>query len=333
MLIVTIAALVMAASLGWFAYRLMQEEQRRSEARVALLASALDAAPAAPSSWSTAEVPSLAARQAMPAASPMAAARAAVPAPHAVNHTGVPEVVMLDDDSRDIRRFASEAVPGRPSTAPAAAVVRSGEAPVPAAPVRDAVMPLDAPLHRQSTASLPLDDVREAEGRREGLFADVPAARPGDGRGVIAVIALLLVGVLAAGYLWFGGSGGSAPTAMASSAPASAPATPVAAPGGVPLELLSLAHERRGSTLVVRGVVRNPVAGSTRPGLAASVLLLDEAGGFLRSGRAALPTAALAPGAETRFAVELPSTSDVRRYRVTFRGADGALVPHADKRQ
>ena len=42
MLIVTIAALVMAASLGWFAYRLLQEEQRRADARVALLTAALE---------------------------------------------------------------------------------------------------------------------------------------------------------------------------------------------------------------------------------------------------------------------------------------------------
>jgi hypothetical protein len=327
MLIVTIAALVMAASLGWFAYRLMQEEQRRSEARVALLASALDAAPAAPSSWSSSEVPPVAA----PLATPLAPLTAAREAARAVSHTGVPEVVMLDDDSRDIRRFASEVAPSRPTAAPAA-VTRGSETQAPAAPVRDAVAPLDAPLHHQSATSLSFDEVRAPEGRRDGLFADVPDARPGDGRGVMAVIALLLVGVLAAGYLWFGGNEGNTSTAVSSTA-TTAPAAPVAAAGGVPLELLSLAHERRGNTLVVRGVVRNPVAGSTRPGLAASVLLLDEAGGFLRSGRATLSTAALAPGVETPFAVELPSTSDVRRYRVTFRGADGALVPHADKRQ
>ena len=42
MLIVTIAALVMAASLGWFAYRLLRDEQRRADARVALLAAAME---------------------------------------------------------------------------------------------------------------------------------------------------------------------------------------------------------------------------------------------------------------------------------------------------
>ena len=42
MLIVTIAALVMAASLGWFAYRLLRDEQRRADARVALLTAAID---------------------------------------------------------------------------------------------------------------------------------------------------------------------------------------------------------------------------------------------------------------------------------------------------
>lgn len=332
MLIVTIAALVMAASLGWFAYRLMQEEQRRSEARVALLASALDAAPTAPSSWSASDAPSLTPR-ARTVAPPLAAPRSDVADARPSNRIGVPQVVMLDDDSRDIRRFASEVPASRPPTTPAAAVVQAGEAPLPSAPVPQVPQPLDAPLLRQSTAALPLDDVREAEVRSAGLFADVPAARPGDGRGLMALIALLIAGVVVVGYLWFGRSDGGPEVAAASSTPASVPATPAAASGGVPLELLSLAHERRGQTLVVRGVVRNPIAGSARPGLAASVLLLDEAGGFLRSGRATLSAAALAPGAETTFAVELPSTSDVRRYRVTFRGADGALVPHADKRQ
>lgn len=331
MLIVTIAALVMAASLGWFAYRLLQQEQRRSEARITLLASALDAAPSAPSPWPV-EVPSLAPRVPRPVPPRSDGPRAdAIEAP-AAERAGVPQVVMLDEDSRDIRRFASEIPVGRSPIDTPDPAVRSDQAGLTAAPSRRLTEPFDTPLHRASASSRAADDVADAEVRGAGLFADVPATRRGDGLGVLAVAALLLVGILTAGFLWFGREDSRPTAAPEASNSTSAPAEPTAARGGVPLDLLSLAHERRGDRLVVRGVVRNPVAGSIRPGLVASVLLLDQSGGFLRGGRAALPTDALAPGADAAFAVELPATSDVRRYRVTFRGADGALVPHADKR-
>ena len=82
----------------------------------------------------------------------------------------------------------------------------------------------------------------------------------------------------------------------------------------------------------MRGLVRNPVSASDRTGLVASVMLLDQAGGFLGSGRTPLETTRLRPGDDVGFAVELPAHKEVRRYRVTFRGVDGGLVPHADKR-
>jgi hypothetical protein len=100
----------------------------------------------------------------------------------------------------------------------------------------------------------------------------------------------------------------------------------------VPLELLSLAHEQRGDTLRVRGLVRNPVSASDRVGILASVMLLDQAGGVLGSGQARIDATRLQPGGDAGFSVQVPSHKDVRRYRVTFRTADGALVPHTDKR-
>lgn len=331
MLIVTVAALVMAATLGWFAYRLLQQEQRRSEARVTLLASALEAAPIATSSW-PAEVPSVAPRHARAGVSPPTVLRTDAVEARGAERAGVPQIVMLDDDSRDIRRFASESPGGPTPGASPAAIVQSGQAELPSAPVSEVTESFDTPLHRASMSSLALDDAGDAEVHSAGLFADVPARRQGDGRGVIAVATLLLVGVLTAGYLWFGVSDSHPSSAADRPNSTSASAAPTAARGGMPLDLLSLAHERRGDVLVVRGVVRNPVAGSMRPGLVARVVLLDQSGGFLRSGRASLQTTALAPGADASFAVELPATSDVRRYRVTFQGADGGLVPHADKR-
>lgn len=299
MLIVTIAALVMSAGLGWFAYRLMQEEQRRSEARVALLTAALqdgysDGEPFARSGQVGSAPTSL-----PPASSLLRAAR---------ETTAGPELVYLDDDEGPAVRFRSE------QTA----------ATVPAEPD----ITVDAPV--LSAAAATETRSGEVETRSSGLFADVPEARPADARGVIALAGVVLVAALAVGYVWFGSTGTTATTAQAAR---SAAATPVATQGGVTLELVSLTHEQRGNSLIVRGVVRNPVAGSDRNGLVASVMLLDQAGGFLGSGRGPLATARLAPGGSAEFSVELPSHKDVRRYRVTFRGTDGTLVPHADKRR
>ena len=74
------------------------------------------------------------------------------------------------------------------------------------------------------------------------------------------------------------------------------------------------------------------MTGVAAAALVAHVTLLDQAGAVLGSGRAPVATTRLRPGDLTAFSVELPSRADVRRYRVTFRGTDGGLVPHADKR-
>ena len=144
---------------------------------------------------------------------------------------------------------------------------------------------------------------------------------------VIALAGLVLVSLVAVAYLLFGRPTAATPTADQPTA-----ATEAVATTGIPLELRALAHERKGEVLVVRGRVLNPVSGSSRASLVASVMLLDQAGGFLGSARTPIDAAQLRPGAEAAFAVELPAHKDGRRYRVTFRGPDGALVPHVDKR-
>jgi hypothetical protein len=305
MLIVTIAALVMAASLGWFAYRLLREEQRRADARVAVLTAALERTE--PAGWDFTEP----ARHPEPTGFRPAAASAPAPVAASVSAADTsptPQLVFIEDDTRTGRAFLSEgdAWPLRTSLAGSPGV--SDSTPV------------------------------ESTQRTGGLFADVPAARPGDARGVVAVGSVILVALLAIAYAWSGGDSepAAAPRATAASASASvsasAPASTTPAAGGVPLELLSLAHEQRKDGLVVRGSVRNPVAGSDRTAIVASVVLLDAAGGVLSSGRAPVRTAVLRPGQAAEFAVELPTHADVRRYRVTFRAADGSLVSHADRR-
>ena len=74
------------------------------------------------------------------------------------------------------------------------------------------------------------------------------------------------------------------------------------------LQLLSLNHEREDDHLTIRGVVRNPPRGSEVDHLTAVVLLFNQQGGFLTSGRSA-----------------------VGKYRVSFR-TDDRVVPHVDRR-
>ena len=298
MLIVTIAALVMAASLGWFAYRLLREEQRRADARVAVLTAALDRTE--PAGWDFSE------RTQHPEPAALRPATASVPMPavapaSAADASITPTLVFVEDDTRTGRAFLSE-----------------GDA---------------WPLRASSPASASVSDSAPVETtpRAGGLFADVPAARPGDARGIVAVGSVLLVALLAVAYAWSGNS--AEPAAAPRAAAAATRVSTAPAAGGVPLELLSLAHEQRKDGLVVRGTVRNPVAGSDRAAIVASVVLLDGAGGVLSSGRAPVRAAVLRPGQDAEFAVELPTHADVRRYRVTFRAADGSLVSHADRRQ
>ena len=99
-----------------------------------------------------------------------------------------------------------------------------------------------------------------------------------------------------------------------------------------PLELLALDHERIDDHLTVRGVIRNPLHAPELDHLTAVILLFNQQGGFLTSGRAAVQASQLGPGAEASFVVTLPGGADVGRYRVSFR-TDDQIVPHVDRRQ
>ena len=308
MLIVTIAALVMAASLGWFAYRLLRDEQRRADARVALLTAAMDGDDT--SGW---DPPARAGHVGF--VSPRAARP---PSPTPVAGTGtvrrhapaVPELVFLEDETTSGRDFVSERADWmRAASGPAARATRPRLA---------------------LTGSGPTDDIGSfdsASPRTAGLFGEAPEPQRRNGFAIV-MLGALLAALFAVTYTWFSaGTPAPATAADTHAARATAPAT-----GGMPLELLSLAHEQHKGALVVRGVVRNPVSGSDRVDVVASVMLLDAAGGVLGSGRAPLRATQLRPGQETAFTVELPSHADVRRYRVTFRAPDGSLVAHADRR-
>lgn len=105
----------------------------------------------------------------------------------------------------------------------------------------------------------------------------------------------------------------------------------IATNAAAPLELMSMRHQRQGTTLTVSGLVRNPAQGVEVNGITAVVFAFDRTGAFLASGRAALDLSALGPGDESAFVVNIPNALDVARYRVTFRSGSG-VVRHVDRR-
>ena len=136
-----------------------------------------------------------------------------------------------------------------------------------------------------------------------------------------AMVVTIIIGAIIGARMSDSATASTAPTrheAVANSAPA-------------PLELMSMRHQRQGTTLTVSGLVRNPPQGVAMNGVTAVVFAFDRSGSFLASGRAALDFSALGPGDESPFVVNVPNVSDVARYRVTFRSGSG-VVRHIDRR-
>jgi len=168
-------------------------------------------------------------------------------------------------------------------------------------------------------------DKREAE----DLFA-APAQtrlRPG----VAVAFGVLALASIAALFVVFGDSRSTAGAPVAS---AGAAAWTARAVDAAPLELLALTSDRDADRLVVRGAVRNPNAGTGLTRLTAVVLLFDRHGISIGSGRADVDAVTLAPGMEAPFAVALPASADVSRYRISFRTIEPTdrIVPHVDRR-
>ena len=181
------------------------------------------------------------------------------------------------------------------------------------------VAALEAEIYRTEEEDiLVLHDPPSIARSSERLLADIPTQRTFPIAPVVAVAAAVIFGALV----------GLTRYRAATDEPAR-PAPAVAA--DQVLQLLSLDHERDDDHLTVRGVVRNPPRGSEVDHLTAVVLLFNQQGGFLTSGRAAVESAALQPGTEARFVVTVPGASDVGKYRVSFR-TDDRVVPHVDRR-
>ena len=143
--------------------------------------------------------------------------------------------------------------------------------------------------------------------------------RPAQVAGLAAAAGLVLAVVLVT-VIGLREAGGEGSASGASGAPAAQAAMP-------PIELLALEHEPAGAMLAIRGSMRVADASASGP-VAVLATALDAAGATVASRRVDLPS--LAPGAESRFTVEVPAAS-VTRYRISFLRGD-VTVPHVDLR-
>jgi len=167
--------------------------------------------------------------------------------------------------------------------------------------------------------------LRQAPATVGALFVEPVQPSPWGNRfAVMAGIAL----VAASAVLFALAASGTKTSARGTSAPAAVNA-PVPSPG---LELLSLRDARQADSLTITGLVHNPRGGTPLSRVSVTAYTFDDKGSFLASGRALIDVTAFAPGDESPFVVTVPVTGTVARYRIGFRGEDGSVIAHIDKR-
>jgi hypothetical protein len=158
----------------------------------------------------------------------------------------------------------------------------------------------------------------------DSMFGTEPASNAGTRR-LLAVAAIGLL--IAAAYA----------TASAMRSPevvgALAAAAPPPSTEPQPLELLSLKHSPDlNGAFTITGFVQNPPGGKDLTNVEVVVYLFDDKDQYFMTGRAALETADMRTGTDSTFAVRVPGATNVGRYRVGFRQADGTVVAHVDRR-
>jgi hypothetical protein len=198
------------------------------------------------------------------------------------------------------------------------------------------VVALTAMAARPSTSApreLDADlSIREAPVPTAGMFAEREVSSPWSHRfAVMAGLGLVLASVVLFSLVANGRTARRAPAAVSGSAAATQ--TGVRPAAAIGLELLSLRDSRQPASLTITGLVQNPRSGSALSRVTVTAYAFDDKGSFLASGRALLDVTALAPGDESPFVVSVPVTDTVARYRIGFRGEDGRVIAHIDKRQ
>jgi hypothetical protein len=171
-------------------------------------------------------------------------------------------------------------------------------------------------LDEDVASDLAIDDGAAAR----PMFDGAPQPSPWGQRLAAAIVMLAIAAT--AGYVLL-------PRRQAGTS-AAVSAAPAAA--GAPLELLSLRHSHEEGRLVITGLVQNPRAGAKLTRVVATAFLFGADGTFLASGRAPLDFSTLAAGDESPFVVSVPVTATVARYRIGFRGEDGRVIAHVDRR-
>jgi hypothetical protein len=154
----------------------------------------------------------------------------------------------------------------------------------------------------------------------ESFLGSAVSTPPSSGRqrGLAIAAGLLLLAILTGGYFAMSSDDASAVKTAADATTS-------------PLELVSLRHERRGGTLAITGLVRNPGNGAPVDKLTAVAFLFDPQGGLITSARADVDFTRLGPGDESPFVIALDAPSNVARYRVSFRN-DAGVIAHVDRR-
>jgi hypothetical protein len=179
-----------------------------------------------------------------------------------------------------------------------------------------------SPPRRREPMDLPLREERPAPVSSAPLYQQPVTSSPwGHRAAVMTALAL----VLASAVLFALAAHNRAVT------PASAAGAAARAPAA--LELLSLGDARDANTLTITGLVRNPRSAATQSRVTVTAFAFDDSGAFLSSGRALLDVTALAPGDESPSIVSVPASRSVARYRISFRGEDGRVIAHVDRRQ
>ncbi len=160
------------------------------------------------------------------------------------------------------------------------------------------------------------------------LFAEPERSSPWGRRfAVIGALAILFGSVLFAAMIRRGAADVPASTAAVPSAPAR-----TAEESAAPLELAALSHRRNGAVLTISGIVRNPANGSPTSHVTATVSVFAADGTSLATASAPLDYTSVAPGDESPFVITVTINGEAARYRVGFRGRDGAPVAHVDRR-
>jgi hypothetical protein len=233
-------------------------------------------------------------------------------------------VKLVGDDRR--RSEARVAALTAMSETPVSRPQRSADiAPEPAVTRR--LPPARTTAPRADTPRLDDLEIRRAEQVVPGLadlFADRNQPSPWGRR--VAVIGALAVVAAAIGFAIASSDDKPAP------APARATLQTPAAAEPVPLELMSLRHLQQAQSLTVTGLVQNPRTGAPLSHVVVTAFAFGPDGTFLSSSRAPLDFTTLAPGGESPFVVTVPVTGVVSRYRIGFRGEDGGVIAHVDKR-